>query len=217
MRLISLTCPESLLRLDMSLSLFICFVVFLILAQGQGNPLPINISLNLGILNSERRFWKIPILLWNNDLQTLAQTHANTCSFPIPDFFATSNEYAAITGVPFSTGDPLTRVGEVHAAGTAGRGISTDALLVFNNSRSRSRNDYDCPNDRCRVMSAGECNVYKQVVWKDSQFVGCAISNCPNATPSPVDFLVCLFVSNGNWNGERTFGYSIILFFNSGL
>lgn len=198
----------------MSFSLLVSLVFFLVQVQGQGNPLPINISLNLNILNAERRFWGIPILLWNNDLQKLAQTHANTCNIPVPDFTATSNEYAAITGVPFNPlVDPLTRVGEIHAGATPpGRGINTDYFLIFNNRTSgsiaRSRNDYDCPADVCRLLPPGECAVYKQVVWKQSQFVGCAISNCPNATPNPLDFIVCLFTSNGNWNGEKTFGYS---------
>jgi len=49
-----------------------------------------------------------------------------------------------------------------------------------------------------------DCAVYKQVVWKKSDLVGCATSFCDDPN-QPFDYLVCLFVTAGNFNNELTF------------
>jgi pathogenesis-related protein 1 len=64
---------------------------------------------------------------------------------------------------------------------------------------------YDYASGAC----SGKCGHYTQIVWRDSQRVGCGVASC--ATGSPFEgftewqYWVCNYDPPGNWQGEKPY------------
>ena len=59
--------------------------------------------------------------------------------------------------------------------------------------------DYHYGSNRCR--SGKQCGHYTQMVWRNTQHVGCGMSICPNLG----QIWVCSYDPPGNWVGERPY------------
>jgi len=67
--------------------------------------------------------------------------------------------------------------------------------------------DYDYASNTC--ASGKECGHYTQIVWRDTQRVGCAMATCMKNSPfgngQPWDFWVCDYEPPGNFVGQRPY------------
>jgi hypothetical protein len=59
--------------------------------------------------------------------------------------------------------------------------------------------DYNYHNNSCRIGT--QCGHYTQIVWRETQAVGCAIAVCPDQS----QLWVCNYNPPGNYIGERPY------------
>lgn len=117
-----------------------------------------------------------PPLHWSNALAGVAQNWAN---------------HLATTGcrLRHSGGD---RYGE-NLYWSRGR-QRTAAEVV--DSWADERRDYDLRRFRCR--SGAVCGHWTQIIWADTQEVGCGVARCPGQQ----EVWVCNYAPPGNWVGR---------------
>jgi len=120
----------------------------------------------------------IPNLAWSNNLQSYATN------------WATNRANTA-------------RCALSHSGGPYGENIfwssgqSTPAAAV--NAWVDEKQFYNYASNSC--ASGKVCGHYTQVVWRNSQMVGCGSANCPGGGT----FVVCSYNPPGNFNGERPY------------
>lgn len=64
--------------------------------------------------------------------------------------------------------------------------------------------DYDYATNACK----GTCGHYTQVVWRDSQRLGCGVANCTTGSPfgsGGWQLWVCNYDPPGNYNGRKPY------------
>ena len=81
--------------------------------------------------------------------------------------------------------------------GTAGAYSYTEMVGMWANERQSFKYDSypNCTTDRSAIVGH-----YTQMVWKNTQFVGCAL-----ASNGETDFLVCRYSAPGNIVGEKPY------------
>ena len=125
--------------------------------------------------NNARSLVSSPPLKWNNNLAASSQQWANGCLIghdPQRDF----------EGTVF---------GENIAAGTFGFSVENLGKLWID----EEIDFWNCQNNTC---SQEPCGHYTQIIWKNTEEIGCAASVCGNQ-----NFLVCRYLPAGNVRGER--------------
>jgi hypothetical protein len=62
---------------------------------------------------------------------------------------------------------------------------------------------YDYGSNSC----SGVCGHYTQIVWRDTERLGCAFTNCPHLDifDGPGQFWVCHYAYPGNYIGEKPY------------
>jgi len=175
-------------------------------AQTPGTPISFDPKPILAAMNVERKFWKIPILEYDTDLAQIAQYYCEMCNWPvIPPSTERGPLLGRLKGFTFQE-KKYQSTGENRAA-AAGIGADPSPNQWLN------RQDWTCSSNACNASSG--CDAYKQIVWKDTIYVGCGKCRCNTTGPSdpfpndnsPIwDFLVCDFNSAGNYAGEHPFG-----------
>ncbi|XP_067679240.1 uncharacterized protein [Haliotis asinina] len=140
--------------------------------------------LNEGVVPDEPEAEHIPFLRWNEKLAKAAQRHANTCQFK-------------------------------HSS----RPKYGENLYIEKSSRSEAEvisrgfhawwNEVDTFRFRDRECNPTQSCHYSQVVWEETQELGCALKNCPYIPQfrgfNDVWFLVCYYDPKGNWIGEEAY------------
>jgi len=120
----------------------------------------------------------IPNLAWSNSLQTYATNWA-------------SNQANTARCALSHSGGPY---GE-NIFWSSGQSTPAAAVTAWVNEKQF----YDYASNSC---AAGEvCGHYTQVVWRNSQMVGCGSANCPGGGK----FVVCSYNPPGNFNGEKPY------------
>jgi pathogenesis-related protein 1 len=62
--------------------------------------------------------------------------------------------------------------------------------------------DYDYRTNRCK--SGAQCGHYTQIVWADTQRVGCGVATC-NMLGTRGQFVVCDYEPPGNFVGQKPY------------
>lgn len=90
--------------------------------------------------------------------------------------------------------------GENLAAG-AGPSMSAEELV---RRWIEERGSYDYGSNTCAPDAV--CGHYTQVVWRNTQALGCAVQSCTTGWVSgPWTLLVCRYSPPGNWVGQRPY------------
>ncbi|KAG0568949.1 hypothetical protein KC19_6G054200 [Ceratodon purpureus] len=128
----------------------------------------------------------IPDLRWNNQLQAYATNWA-------------SNRANTARCALSHSGGPY---GE-NIFWSSGSSTPADAVRAWVDEKQF----YNYGSNSC---AAGRvCGHYTQVVWRNSQFVGCGSANCPGGGT----FVVCSYNPPGNFNGQRPYLQSDVQYF----
>jgi uncharacterized protein YkwD len=117
----------------------------------------------------------VPPLVWSDHLEEIAEDWAKTL----------------LSRRDFSH-RPNAKLGENLFAITGARSSSAEVIRVWANE---SR-DYDYRSNRCHNV----CGHYTQIVWRDTQKVGCAV-----ARDNRREIWVCNYDPPGNWVGHRPY------------
>ncbi|XP_048737951.2 glioma pathogenesis-related protein 1-like [Ostrea edulis] len=105
-------------------------------------------------------------LIYSLELELIAQRHANSCSFD-------NNDHRSMQSPTFS------RVGENIFYGAKEKTIS-DAIQYW----EQQGNYYNIRSNECQTFKF--CELYTQVTWADSEYIGCGKAECGTKT-----FIVC--------------------------
>lgn len=118
-------------------------------------------------------------LTWDGELAAVAQAHADRCVYG------------------HSRGD----YGENLYAGAGRQATPADVVGAWAGEASQ----YDLATGTC----SGKCGHYTQIVWRDTQRVGCGVATCRTGSPfqgfSEWEYWVCNYDPIGNWQGERPY------------
>ncbi|XP_064398515.1 uncharacterized protein LOC135345091 [Halichondria panicea] len=125
------------------------------------------------------------MMVWNNELATVAQTYAEQCVFEHnTDRVSQQNTFTSVgENILLSQENPVN-----NYTGLVGEWQNQGA-------------DYDYPMNTCSVSAV--CGAYTQVVWANSNNVGCGVYRCNNSTIGLL--LVCNYGPAGNFIGQSPF------------
>lgn len=129
-------------------------------------------------------------LEWDPALAKIAEDYAAQCIWG-----HNANRSATYPG---QVGENLA----VHSSGTPVSGVVESSLQSW---VEQEMVDYDYATNSC--TPGKQCGHYTQVVWRDTQRVGCALQQCPTFTNLPEVFnngylLVCNYSPAGNFIGQ---------------
>ena len=137
--------------------------------------------------NCARARYNAGLLKWDWNLAADAQVHADRCGFW---------HASAIGKLPGGQGENLS-----ISTGTVGTGGWVAEERV-----------YDCKTGNCR---GPPCGHWTQMIWNDTDRVGCAVQRCKNGTVDPAgkpagwvgaELLVCRYAPPGNYRGQQPVG-----------
>ena len=80
--------------------------------------------------------------------------------------------------------------------------------VVENGWASDERENYDYASNTCDGGHPLGCGHYTQVVWRDTEEVGCAVQVCPEGLeywPGGREIWFCRYFPPGNWAGEKPY------------
>lgn len=121
----------------------------------------------------------IPDVTWSTDIAATAQAWANRCRFEHSSNAYGENIYATAGAAAF----PSDVVGSWASEASA----------------------YDYTSDTCSDV----CEHYTQIVWRDTQRIGCAKATCTRNSPfvgfPTWEFWVCNYDPAGNFVGQRPY------------
>lgn len=135
--------------------------------------------------NDVRRIYNLPDLIWDENLANYAQRWAqhlkekNGCNM-------------MHRKVAQATEDK--QYGE-NLAWYQGKAASPEAVTYY---WSRECKGYRHANNSC----AGVCGHFTQVIWKNTEAVGCGMAKCENTR---TEVWVCNYDPPGNWRGEKPY------------
>lgn len=137
--------------------------------------------------NCVRSRYNSASLQWDWDLAADAQVHADRCGF------WHSSE-----------------IGKLPAG--QGENLSINTGSVGTQGWINEESSYDCPSGNCRQPPCGH---WTQMIWNDTERVGCAIQKCVNGTVTKegapagwvgAELLVCRYAPPGNYRGQAAVG-----------
>ncbi|KAK6965375.1 pathogenesis-related protein 1B [Biomphalaria glabrata] len=135
--------------------------------------------------NAARANVNVPDLEWSNELSAYAENYAKNCVYGHSYGPYGENLYA---GYP-KQNDKVT--------------LATNAV----NSWVKEIQYVDLPTWNCFTRhDKTTCGHYSQVVWKDTQKVGCAIIHCKTETRNILNnYVICEYEPSGNYIGETPY------------
>lgn len=163
------------------------------IGSDSGSPTPVDmgepaeLSGITSMHNDVRRMVGVPDLEWDPALAAVAQAWADECR----DNDAPSGLIDHNSG---RSDDYPGYVGE-NVYGSSGAASAQGAV----DSWAGEEADYDYDNNTC----SGVCGHYTQVVWAESQKLGCGISSCAGLRFG--NAIVCNYSPGGNINGRRPY------------
>ncbi len=129
----------------------------------------------------------LPSLTWSPALAATAAAWVAQCRDVDAPAGLIDHNPGRSDGHPYYVGE------NIYAAGGAASAQQAVELWVSEQS------NYNYANNTCN----GVCGHYTQVVWRDTQEIGCAVGNCPNLQfPNAI---VCDYGPGGNVGGQRPY------------
>ncbi|XP_048747935.2 GLIPR1-like protein 1 [Ostrea edulis] len=125
-------------------------------------------------------------LKWSAELASVAQNYANKCIWGHNE-----NKYEEAPS--------FERVGE-NIAWRSGQTAPLDVVTNWDNEK----NLFNYFSNSC----TGDCSHYTQVVWAETEYVGCAVAHCSpleGVNWDPAYYYVCNYGERGNMNGDRPY------------
>lgn len=123
----------------------------------------------------------MPLLHWSASIAQTAQSYANQCVWAHSGAAGLGeNIYAAFPPAPDETAAATSWLGETQ---------------YYNYNANSCAAGHDCGH-------------YTQMVWRDTQQVGCGITTCTTGSPfgsGSWTFVVCDYSPPGNFNGQRPY------------
>lgn len=182
---------HSLALLILSLSCVACAVT----PSSSARSLVLNQGLFLSAHNEVRVALGLTKLTWSEPLAEYAQVWANT----LATRYACSMQHRSEVGRDdWQVGENLFWAGARRW--TDGRRelepISPRRVVAL---WAEEVKDYDYANNQCR--SGAQCGHYTQIVWRDTQAMGCAAAICGDLG----QIWVCNYSPAGNWLGQRPY------------
>lgn len=124
-------------------------------------------------------------MTWHDTLAAMAQNWTNRCNFA--------------HGNPTVSNPPYTWIGQNLFGGTGGYNESYAIQKWYNET-----SNYIYSNNTCKTGQV--CGHYTQVVWANTNRVGCGITFCPTlATMTNAYFIACNYGPGGNYVGQRPY------------
>jgi pathogenesis-related protein 1 len=173
---------------------FISILFFLVASFGFMNggaqtDKPVTIPQILDAHNAYRTEVGVPALTWSDDLAKFAQDWANELAL---------NRSCQLSHRPDDENDPWNqKYGENIYLG--GGSNWTPTVLDAVASWGEEKKDFDVNTKNCKDGSV--CGHYTQMIWKNTNEVGCGISVCPDGNV----IVVCNYNPSGNWVGETPY------------
>lgn len=157
--------------------------------------LPLNAALMLSAHNAVRAHLALPRLQWSSSLANYAQAWANTLASQAACQMHHRSEWQQDE---WQVGENLFWSGPRRW--TDGR----IALEPVSPSRvaalwADELRDYDYASNQCRF--GAQCGHYTQMVWRNTQELGCAAAACGDLG----QIWVCNYYPAGNWLGQRPY------------
>ena len=182
---------RSLILLSLSLSCAACAVT----SSTPAPPLPINQRMMLAAHNEVRAPLGLPSLTWSARLAGYAQVWANTLA---TQYGCSMQHRSEVGRDEWQVGENLFWAGARRW--TDGRRelepISPRRVVALWAEEVR---DYDYRSNQCRPRA--QCGHYTQMVWRDTQEIGCAAAICGDLG----QIWVCNYNPAGNWLGQRPY------------
>ncbi len=147
--------------------------------------------------NAIRQRLGVPPLRWSTNLESLASDWANYLS---GDAGCSVRRRGAI-GLPLhknGIGENLQRVDAVRFGDGRTETAAIDERQIVL-SWARQGIDYDYTTNECALNK--DCDNYTQLVWRDSQVVGCAAASCPGKE----QIWVCNYDPPGNYVSQKPY------------
>ncbi|KAH9523310.1 hypothetical protein Btru_066357 [Bulinus truncatus] len=167
----------------MLLNLFILYIATTVLTQAETPDLLTQevIDAFLQAHNDARADVSVPPLVWDETLSNYAADWSSNCEFKHSGGNYGENIYGSSS-----------KVDNVQVAQSSVKSWNSEIVNV------------DIPDWNCFVRSEETCGHYSQVVWRDTQRVGCAITHCESEEILN-NFVVCSYDPPGNWEGESPY------------
>jgi uncharacterized protein YkwD len=135
----------------------------------------------------------LPLVEWNEELARVAQSYAERCIFEHNS--ERTKQYEAISG-------KNDYVGENLYLSTAFSITPAEAVQSW----ASEAQDYNYSRNHCARGKV--CGHYTQVVWGNSNEIGCGTAQCNNMAASPYkrgSIVVCNYAPGGNYVGEKPY------------
>ena len=136
--------------------------------------------------NAVRATVGVPPLLWDASLAASAAAYGARCVDTEAPIGLIDHNANRSTGFPWYVGENI--------YGTSGTASAQEAVNLW----ASEAQYYDYSTNTC---AAGQiCGHYTQLVWRTSQYVGCAISTCPSLAYG--NAIICDYGPGGNTGGR---------------
>ncbi len=160
-----------------------------------------NLSINGEIIlnshNSVRSRLGVPPLRWSKRLEAKAAEWANFLTGE-GNCIARQRGLLVLPGFKNGLGENVQRVEpELFGDGRTEVAPVDENSVVF--SWAQQGVDYNYKDNKCRIGKT--CENYTQVVWRDSQVMGCAAASCPDSS----QIWVCNYDPPGNFLGQKPY------------
>jgi|SRR5215831_8941462 len=146
--------------------------------------------------NDERTAVGVPDLVWSDSLATDAKSWAEHLASLPPKPSSQPYWNQCCGGEPDLVHAKVTGQGENLWAGSAGGYSTADSVQSWAKEKDHWNSD-------TKTCASGEvCGHYTQMVWKNTEKVGCASAI---GNHGKFEFLVCRYSPPGNYNGENPY------------
>lgn len=143
---------------------------------------------------------------WNSRLAAFAQRQAERCVLSHSTNDARTQRWGRST--PVLAGENLAMQWHTSSSFLSSPSVGDKATLWSTDEWCGEKKWYDINSNSCRAPpNSPGCGHYTQMVWHDSNQIGCGFAKCRHKNPDEWH-LACLYLEAGNTFGERPYNPS---------
>lgn len=173
----------------------ICTACTAAISGSAAHSLSMNPHMMLVAHNGVRASLNLPRLQWSERLSAYAQVWATTLASRYACRMQHRNE---VGQDEWQVGENLFWAGARHWSDGRREVEPINSKRVADLWASEAR-DYDYASNQCRA--GAQCGHYTQMVWRDTQELGCAAALCGDLG----QIWVCNYSPSGNWLGQQPY------------